>query len=41
MFFPVLATVASSKGRGEQWAGPLVQLATELLDAAKIYTLHL
>jgi len=38
---PVLATVASLKGRGEQWAEPLVQLATELLGAAKIYTLHL
>jgi len=34
----VLATVASSKGRGEHWAEPLVQLTTEQLDVAKKYT---
>jgi len=38
---PVLATVASSKGRGEQWAEPFVQVATKPLDGAKKYTLHL
>jgi len=34
---PVLATVASSKGRGEQWAEPLVQLATKPQDVAKTH----
>jgi len=32
--------VTVAKGRGEQWAEPLVKLATKLPDVAKKYTLH-
>jgi len=32
---PVLATIASLKGRGEQWAKPLMQLTTKPLGVAK------
>jgi len=39
--FSAVSDSPSLKGRGEQWAEPLVRLATEQLDVAKNHTLHL